>query len=1138
LHEALVPLGGRAFDIVTVLAEAAGELVTKDTIIHLVWAGSIVEESALHVHISAIRKALGPDREMLKTVFGRGYRLEGSWIIQREAAPPAVDTARKPAPAPRADAERRLVTAMSCELIGISGRAGGAGFEDLRDVVAAFQRCVSEMGDRHDGYVVSRLGNAALVLFGYPAAHEYDAERAVRAGLELCAAVRLATREPLNVRIGIATGLVVIGDLTGAGAAQERDVVGETPNLAARLQALARPGTLVVAGSTRRQIGTLFEIEDLGPQPLAGFGEPQRAWRVIGESGVVSRFEALRSGTTPLVGRDEELDLFLRRWEQAKSGEGRVVLVSGEPGIGKSRLTAALSQRIETESHTRLHYFCSPHHQDSALYPFIGQLERAAGFSRDDTATMKLDKLDALLGDRAEPGDISLISEMLSVSGGERFPPLDLSPQRKKARTLGALLRHLQALARRQPVLMIFEDLHWIDPTSHEVLDLTVEKITHLPVLLVTTYRPEFQPSWVGQSQVTVVALSRLGRNEGTALVHRLAGDLGVLPPDIVEEIVERTDGVPLFVEELTKAVVEAGADRGDASISAVPSSSLAVPATLHASLLGRLDRLGPVAKTVAQVGAAIGRDFSYELLAVATPLAEPVLQGALRRLVEAGLVFQRGVPPAAEYSFKHALIQDTAYSTLLRSPRQALHRRIAEALEQRFPDFIETRPEIVAHHYGEAAIADKAINYWHLAGKLSVAKSAVIEASAQLRRGLGLLDGLPETRERQQLELDIHITLTAALMAGKGYADPEVAAALERANRLVTETAAVGTPLHFSVLYGLWISTHAAGAISAALEHATNFLSSAQSQPSSSPLLVGHRALALSLIYSGDYPAGLAHFQTAASLYRPDEHRDSAFRYGQDVGVSVFVQLSWALWHRGYPDQSARAADRALAYSRQLGHAHTLAHAFFHAGVAAVFARDVPTVHGYGNDCVALASEHGFALWAAQGRILQGWADAQSGNVTTGIARIRDGLVAAEATGTRASAPLFLTLLAEALGLAGKIEEGLVTLDGASAQAAESGAKGWDAEIHRLRGELTGRLPYPAPPKAEDSFRTALAIAREQGTRGYELRAATSLARFWREQSRRGEARDLLAPLYDSFTEGLDRPDLKEAKELLDELT
>jgi class 3 adenylate cyclase len=438
-----------------------------------------------------------------------------------------------PASPPPSQAERRQLTVMFCDLVGSTPLSTRFDPEDLREIVGAYHRCVADTVARFGGFVAKYMGDGVLVYFGYPEAHEDDAERAARAGLAVIDAVgRLATQEPLNVRIGIATGLVVVGDLIGVGAAQERGVVGETPNLAARLQVLARPGTLVVADSTRRQIGTLFEIEDLGPQPLAGFAEPQRAWRVIGESGVVSRFEALRSGTTPLIGRDEELDLLLRRWQQAKSGEGRVVLVSGEPGIGKSRLTAALSQRIESEPHTRLRYFCSPHHQDSALYPFATQLEHAAGFARDDTTPVKLDKLEALLGDGAEPGDLSLIAEMLSLSGGGHFPPLDLSPQRKKERTLAALLRQLQALTLRQPVLMIFEDLHWIDPTSREVLDLAVEKITDLPVLLAATHRPEFQPPWVGGSQVTVIALNRLDRNEGAILVHRLCGNLGALPPD------------------------------------------------------------------------------------------------------------------------------------------------------------------------------------------------------------------------------------------------------------------------------------------------------------------------------------------------------------------------------------------------------------------------------------------------------------------------------------------------------------------------------------------------------------------------------------------------------------------------------
>jgi class 3 adenylate cyclase/predicted ATPase len=1084
----------------------------------------------------ALPKLTAEDLKDLGVVLG-GHRrrlLDAIATLGAAEAPPAVT----PGPVViGGEAERRQLTVMFCDLVGSTPLATRFDPEDLREIVGAYHRCVTDTVGRFGGFVAKYMGDGVLVYFGYPEAHE-DAERAARAGLAVIGAVgRLATQEPLNVRIGVATGLVVVGDLIGAGAAQERGVVGETPNLAARLQALARPGTLVIADSTRRQIGTLFEIEDLGPQPLAGFAEPQRAWRVVGESGVVSRFEALRSGTTPLVGRDEELDLLTRRWQQAKASEGRVVLVSGEPGIGKSRLTAALLQRIESEPHTRLRYFCSPHDQDSALYPFIGQLERVAGFTRDDTTATRLDKLEALLGDGAEPGDLSLIAGMLSLSGGERFPPLDLSAQRKKERTLAALLRQLQALARRQPVLMIFEDLHWIDPTSREVLDLTVEKITDLAVLLVATYRPEFQPPWVGQPQVTVIALNRLGRSEVTALVRQLAGNFGSLPSDIVDEIVERTDGVPLFVEELTKAVVEAGADRGYASISAVPPSSLAVPATLHASLLGRLDRLGPAAKQVAQVGAAIGRDFFYELVAGAAQLGEPELQDALRRLVESGLVFQRGVPPTAEYLFKHALVQDTAYSTLLRGPRQALHRRIAEILEHRFPTLVEERPEMAAHHDGEAAIADKAVPYWHLAGKLAVAKSAVREAIAQLRRGLGLLDGVPETRERKQLELDIHITLAAALMGGKGYADPEVATVLESAHRLVTEIAGAGTPQHFVVLYGLWAFYYVAGQPEAARLRAAEFLSIAQSGTASGPLLIGHRILATSLIMIGDYCGAFPHVETAASLYRPDEHREFAFRYGQDIGVAALVYLSWAFWHRGHPDRSAGAADRALEYARQFGHAFTIAFALWHIGMKAIFARDVAEAGACANECIELANEHGFPFWAGFGLIVQGWVAAHSGDPTAGIARIREGLAQAEATGSHVFDPHHLALLAEALALAGKVDEGLSVLDEGFASSAASGQKGWDAELHRLRGELVQQLPRPDPARAEASFRTALAITREQGTRGYELRAATSLARLWDEQGRRGEARDLLAPVYGWFTEGFETTDLKEAKALLAEL-
>ena len=938
------------------------------------------------------------------------------------------------------------------------------------------------------------------------------------------------------MRIGIASGLVVVGDLIGAGAAQERGVVGETPNLAARLQALAAPCTLVIAESTRRQIGALFEIQDLGPQPLAGFALPQRASRVLGESGVLSRFEALRSEGTPLIGRAEELDLLLRRWAQATAGEGQVVLLSGEPGIGKSRLTAAVQEHIGAAPHVRIRYFCSPHHRDSALYPVIAQLERATGFERDDAAETRLDKLEALLApNHPADGDIALIAELLSVAGGERYPPLDLGPQRKKERLFSALLRRLDGLARRQPVLMIFEDLHWANPTSREMLDLMIDWVARMSVLLVITFRPEFQHVWSGQPHVAIQTLNRLGSPDCAVLVRQLAGN-AELPGDTVDEIVERTDGVPLFVEEVTKAVVEAGADR--LALGEIPASTLAVPATLSASLLARLDRLGSAVKQVAQTGAAIGREFSYGLLSASIDrLGGRELNDALHRLVEAGVVFQRGAPPTAEYLFKHALVQDTAYGTLLRGARRDLHRRIAEALETQFPALLEVRPEIAAHHFGEAAQVEKAVAYWRRAGEVSVAKSAVREATAQLRRGLDLLARLPESPDRNRLELDLHVTLTAALMGAKGYADPEVAATLERSRRLVTETGGAGTPLHFSVLYGIWSVAYVGGNTRPAVDHATEFLSLAEAQPVSGPRLIGHRIRAASLMMGGHYREALPHGKMAVSLYRPDEHREFAYHHGQDLGASALCCLFRALWHGGYPDQAAEAADRAVRHAREFGHAHTVAHTLWHAATVALFARELAEVGRLAEESAAISARHGFPAFSALSEIFLGWAAARQGRGSDGNVRMRVGLAAYTATGSRLAEPLHLGLIAEGLALDGRAKEGLALLDKSLSRAAETGEFAAEAELRRLQGELLQRLGTANADTAEAAFTQAVSVARRQGSRGYELRAATSLARLWQDQGRRPEARDLLAPVYGWFTEGSDTADLREAKALLDEL-
>ena len=692
------------------------------------------------------------------------------------------DTALPTAPP---NAERRQLTVMFCDLVSSTALSSQLDPEDYREIIANYHRAVAATVARFDGFVAKYMGDGILVYFGYPRAHEDDAERAVRAGLKSIAAVsRLDINSTkLQVRVGIATGLVIVGDLIGAGSAQEQSVVGETPNLAARLQALAAPSSLVIAGSTRQQIGELFDLENLGPQQLAGFSEAQSAWRVLGESGAASRFEALHSVKLPLVGRDEEIELLSRRWEQAKAGEGRVVLIAADPGIGKSRLTEAVEERISAEPHTRLRYFCSPLHKDSALFPVISQLERAADFSRDDTVPVKQQKVAALF-EKGTPEELSLVGGLLSLPEMQVGGEVELTPQRRKERIFDTLLRGLERLTLRQPVLMLFEDLHWLDPTSREFLDRVVARVERLPVLLITTFRPEFTPPWIGLPHVTMLTLNRLGRRDCALLVEQLVGNTG-LPDNLIDEIVERTDGVPLFLEEVTKVVLETVGGSGTAArgrLAAIPDAKLAVPATLQASLMARLDWLGPAAREIAQVGAAIGRVFSNELLSAVLPRRDMDMQAALASLVSAGLVFQRGTPPSAEYQFKHALVQDTAYGTLLRGPRQALHGRIADALIAASAERSVAAPEIIARHLENAGRSSEAIANWREAGEQALRVSANHEATAHLRRALSLLENQPETDDRRRAELAVLSRLGVALMSVHGWSAPDVGEVVERA--------------------------------------------------------------------------------------------------------------------------------------------------------------------------------------------------------------------------------------------------------------------------------------------------------------------------------------------------------------------
>ena len=672
-------------------------------------------------------------------------------------------------------AERRQVTVMFSDLVGSTALAARMDPEDLREVISAYQKCVAETVRRFGGFVAKYMGDGVLIYFGYPQAHEDDAERAVRAGLELIAAVTaLKTRVSLQTRVGIATGIVVVGDLIGSGEAQERGILGETPNLAARLQGIAESNAVVVAEGTRRLLGNMFELQDLGARDLKGISGPVRAWAALRASSAEGRFDALHaSGLTALVGREEEFALLLRRWSKAKTGEGQVVLLSGEAGIGKSRLTAALLEGLADEPHTRLRYFCSPQHTDSAFNPIIGQMERAAGLVHDDTPQARLDKLDTVLAQTATSiQDSALFAEMLSLPSDGRYPVLDLLPQQRRQRLLDALIGRTAELARQNPVLMIFEDAHWTDPTSLEALGRTVERIRNLRVLLLVTSRPEFAPPWIGRPHVTVLPLNRLAQRDVDTMIDHVIRDRS-LPASIRQEIIERTDGIPLFVEEMTKAVLEAGSEAVAASrVEAIPPPALAVPASLHATLMARLDRLGS-AKEVAQIGAAIGRELPHALLATVVRKPEPELNLALDRLIQAGLLLPQGAAPYASYLFKHALVQDAAYGTLLRGPRRALHARIAETIENQFTEIAENQPELLARHCTEAGLVEKAAGLWGKAGQRSLARSALVEAAEQLTRALAQVASLPSTPALRREAIKFQVALITPLNSSQRLRRP-----------------------------------------------------------------------------------------------------------------------------------------------------------------------------------------------------------------------------------------------------------------------------------------------------------------------------------------------------------------------------
>jgi predicted ATPase len=981
------------------------------------------------------------------------------------------------------------------------------------------------------------MGDGVLVYFGYPRAHEDDAERAVRAGLGVIDAIdRLDVKSAkLQARVGIATGLVVVGDLIGEGSAQEQSVVGETPNLAARLQALAEPDTVVITANTHRLVGDLFEYRDLGTVEVKGIGEPVPAWRVLRPSAIESRFEALRgSALTRLVGREEEIDLLLRRWARAKASDGQVVLVSGEPGLGKSRTTVELEGRLHAEPHLRLRYFCSPYHQDSALFPFIDQLGRAAGFAREDPPASRLEKLEALLIRAAPPEeDVAFLADLLSLPGSERHPLPNLSPQRKKEKTLEALLRQLEDLARQQPVLMVFEDAHWIDPTSRELLDLAVERVRSLPALLIVTFRPEFQPPWTGQPQVTMVALNRLDRRDRTALVTQVAGGKA-LPDDVVDQIVDRTDGVPLFVEELTKSVLESGLLREERDRYLLDRAlpPLAIPTSLHDSLMSRPDRLASV-RLVAQIGAAIGREFSYVLLRAVSRLSEDELKAALTRLVASELVFQRGTPPDAVYAFKHALVRDAAHGSLLRSTRQQLHAEIAEALETHSPETMENQPELFAQYYAEAGLVEKSVAYWGKAGRRSAARSAMAEAAAQLQKGLDQLAQLPENPERQRQELELRSSQGAVLFAFKGHAAPETGQAYARARELWEQ---LGSPSEFlQIPYGQSRCHMFRGEFDFAQCLDEDLLRLSRQRDDSAGLVLGHYSSGRNLMFDGRFASSRTHLEEVLALYDPISHRSLIHQAGDDPHVNSQAVLGIVLFSLGFPDQALARNSGAIAEARRLAHLPSLAASLTYGAILHSLDGDNAALGERVDQLIAVGTEQSFANYRAHGTIFRGWAKVKNGDVTEGISLLRSGSAAYRATGAETWMPLFIALLARACEIARQIEEGLTLLDDALQVVDTTGVRWLAAELYRHKGQMLLRQGHSDA--AEEQYRKALSIAEEQGAKLWELRSAVSLARLRRDQGHHAEARDLLAPVYGRFTEGFDMPDLREAKALLEVL-
>jgi class 3 adenylate cyclase/predicted ATPase len=1035
---------------------------------------------------------------------------------------------------PMVAAERRHLTVMICDLVGSTALSARLDPEDMSGVIDAFQAACARITLASDGFLADFRGDGILAYFGYPRAHEDDAERTVRAALDIVAAVaRLKTpaEAPLSVRIGIATGLVVVGDLGGEGALRDHTVVGDTPSLAARLQALAEPGTVVVAASTRRLLGDRFRLRDLGLHKVKGIAEPIAAWAVDGVSASESRFGAVHAaGLTDLIGREDELDFLLKHQRLAWKGEGQIVLISGEPGIGKSRLAAALEERIADEPHTALRYQCSPHYTNSALYPFIAQLERAAGFRADDTSEQRLEKLEALLA-IASPRvqEIApLFAALLSIPFGDRYPTLAPNPAQQRRRTFAALLDQFESLTRQKPVLILFEDAHWADAASLELIDLIVEQVRQLPALALFTLRPEFEPPWVGLPNVGTLTLGRFDRNNVESIVTQVTGGRA-LPAEVMNQIVAKTDGNPLFVEELTKAVLEGDILLKDADSYRLdgPLPPLAIPATLQDSLMARLDRLAPE-KEIGQIGAVIGREFSYSLMRELVRRDETALKHSLAKLEQAELVFRRGEPPEAIYSFKHALVRDAAYESLLKSRRAQLHGQIARTIEEKFPDIVVRQPEILAHHFTEAGLVEPAIDYRLKAGKFALSRSANA-AVGHLKQGLKQIPNIDDPMLRNKWELLLQTSLGNSLRAIKGWSTDSVKHAYKRALQLCKES---GLDEHtLPAMFGLWTWNFVRPSLGEAQALAEHLLNTAENVDDPVYKALAHQALGFTLFARGKFAA--AHAELERSIIMCGDSGGAAYLdlSAQDPRVHVRLYDGIVLWLLGYPDQALRICAEARLYADASQHTFSEAMARTISLRVHQFRGEAAVVAGQANAAIALCEEHEFVHYLAMALILRGWASAQQGEFEKGIAEIQEGLEKERATGALLYESYTLALLADACIKNERYGQALEFLNQAQLRLDEENSERfYAAEIYRLLGEAYMRSHQDLD-QAEHFLCKGLKVAREQKAKSLELKLCVSIYDLYELRQNADKYRSQLGEIYGFFSEGFDTTDLVRAK-------